>query len=521
MKRNNIMLLIIIVIFAFSLWACIPLRGEKFGQNLYFGLDLVGGVHLVYEADFSQNATSQEKQADLNRAVLTIQKRIETYGVTEPIIQKMGSDRILIQLPGFTDIEAAKSLVEQTGFLEFREVELDAQGNPVYLQNYLAQSKLSFIQTSEAGNRIFVTTSRDNTGKLQFKTVAFLANDNGTLVFTDGSGNPVDNVTLENSSDAVSWIAARGNDGKQLTGDYLSDAQAIMDTSTAVAQPAVSITWDSAGSVLFDQIAYRLYNSGPEGSLQRELGIFLDNSLLSAPQILKEKYEGSGMITGSFNIASAQELANLLKSGSLPIPLKKPPLYEEKVSATLGAQFINRSALAGVIGLALVMLFMIAYYRLPGLLASLALIFYAALVLTVFKLWPVPSLTLTLAGLGGFIASLGMAVDANVLIFERMKEEFRTGRTLGAAIEAGFQRAWSAIFDSNLTTIIACIILIIVGSNITSGAPVKWFGVTLLLGVIISMFTAIVVTRTLLRLFVGSSLANKSWLFNVGGGKKQ
>jgi protein-export membrane protein SecD len=520
MKRNNILLIIIIVIFAFSLWACIPLRGEKFGQDLYFGLDLVGGVHLVYEGDFSQNATGQDKQADISRAVLTIQKRIETYGVTEPIIQKMGSDRILVQLPGFTDIEAAKRLVEQTGFLEFREVEVDAQGQPVYLQNYLVQSQLSFIKKSEASDRIFVVSSYDKTGKYQHKTIAFLTNDNGTLKFVDGSGNPVDNVTLEDNSNAVSWIPARGNDGKQLTGDYLSDAQAIMDTSSVVPEPAVSIQWDSAGSVLFDQIAYQLYHSGQEGALQRNLGIFVDNSLLSAPQILKEKYEGSGMITGSFTVASAEELANMLKSGSLPIPLKKPPLYEEKVSATLGAKFIEKSAMAGVIGIILVMLFMIAYYRLPGFLASLALIFYAALVLTIFKLWPVPSLTLTLAGLGGFIASLGMAVDANILIFERMKEEFRTGRTLGAAIEAGFQRAWSAIFDSNLTTIIACIILVIVGSNITSGAPVKWFGVTLLIGVVISMFTAMVVTRTLLRLLVGSPLANKTWLYNVGGGKK-
>jgi preprotein translocase subunit SecD len=520
MKRNNIVLLIIIAIFAFSLWTCIPVRGEKFGQDLYFGLDLVGGVHLVYEVDFSQNATSEDKQADISRAVLTIQKRIETYGVTEPIIQKMGSDRILVQLPGFTDIEAAKRLVEQTGFLEFREVEIDPQGNAVYLKNYLSESQLSFIQKDETADRIFVKGTTDKSGKYQYKTVAFLTNDNGTLKFTDGSGNPVDNVTLTDNSDALSWVPAQGNDGKQLTGDYLSDAQATMDTSKAVPQPAVSIKWNSTGSVMFDQIASRLYNRSQYDTPQRALGIFVDNSLLSAPQILQEQYEGTGLITGSFTVSSAQELATMLKSGSLPIPLKKPPLYEEKVSATLGARFINKSAMAGVIGIILVMLFMIAYYRLPGFLASLALIFYAALVLTVFKLWPAPALTLTLAGLGGFIASLGMAVDANVLIFERMKEEFRAGRTLGAAIETGFQRAWSAIFDSNLTTIIACIILIIVGSNITSGAPVKWFGVTLLLGVVISMFTAIVVTRTLLRLFVGSSLANKTWLFNVGGGKK-
>ena len=199
------------------------------------------------------------------------------------------------------------------------------------------------------------------------------------------------------------------------------------------------------------------------------------------------------------------------------MPLKKPPLYQEKVSATLGADFIQMSWMAGLIGIILVMLFMIAYYRLPGFLASLALIFYGTLVLAIFKLIPV---TLTLAGLGGFILSIGMAVDANILIFERMKEELRLGRTLGAAIEVGFNRAWSAIRDSNVTTIIVCIILYWIGSILVAGAPVKGFAATLGIGVIISMFTAIMVTRTLLRLFVGTPLAKKTMLFSVDWGKK-
>jgi len=167
---------------------------------------------------------------------------------------------------------------------------------------------------------------------------------------------------------------------------------------------------------------------------------------------------------------------------------------------------------AGLIGIILVMLFMIIYYRLPGVLASLALVFYGALVLAVFKLIPV---TLTLAGIGGFVLSIGMAVDANVLIFERMKEEFATGRTLGAAIEAGFNRAWTAIRDSNVTTIIVCIILIWLGSSIVESAPVTGFAVTLLIGVLVSMFSAIIVTRTLLRLFVGTPLAKKMALFSA------
>ena len=223
------------------------------------------------------------------------------------------------------------------------------------------------------------------------------------------------------------------------------------------------------------------------------------------------------MITGSFTLEEAQDMANLLKSGSLPMPLEKPPLFQEKVSATLGAEFVDKSLLAGIIGLALVMLFMIAYYRVPGFMSSLALIFYATLTLAIFKLWPV---TLSLGGIGGFIVSMGIAVDANVLIFERMKEEFRMGRTLGAAIEAGFSRAWSAIWDSNMTTFIACIILFWLGSAAMNNAAVIGFAVTLFIGAIVSMFTAVLVTRTLLRAIAGTGLASKPSLFTVTGGKK-
>jgi len=247
------------------------------------------------------------------------------------------------------------------------------------------------------------------------------------------------------------------------------------------------------------------------------LGIFLDKTLVSNPQILEPAYHGSGVITGRFTMEEVEELTSLLKSGALPMPLDKSPLYQEKVSATLGADFIAMSVKAGIIGIILVMLFMIAYYRLSGVLASLSLIFYGALVLALFKLIPV---TLTLAGLGGFVLSIGMAVDANILIFERMKEELRTGRTLGAAIEAGFNRAWSAIRDSNVTTFLVCGILYWLGSSIVASAPVMGFALTLFIGVAVSMFTAIVVTRTLLRLFVGTRLAKRTSLFSVYWGKK-
>jgi len=216
------------------------------------------------------------------------------------------------------------------------------------------------------------------------------------------------------------------------------------------------------------------------------------------------------------SLNEATELSKQLNAGRLPVPLEL--IYEQDVSPVAGADFVNLALKAGIIGLLLVMAFMIAYYKIPGVLASLSLLFYAAFVLMIFKLIPV---TLTLAGIGGFVVSIGMAVDANVLIFERMKEELKMGRTLGAAIEAGFSRAWSAIRDSNLTTFIACLILYMVGSNIVAGAPVKGFALTLFIGVAVSMFTAITVTRSLLRLFIGSRLASRTSLFSPFVGKEE
>jgi preprotein translocase subunit SecD len=516
-RKNSIVLIIILMIFGFAMWALFPLRAEegeepakKLGRTgLNLGLDLIGGVHLVYQADFTENATGEEKTADMKRALLTIERRIDKYGVTEPIIQQLGDDRILVQLPGFTDIDAAKSLVEQTGFLEFREVELNEAGQPVYLSEYLEDSPDQFIDKSEDEDRIFVNE--------EGTPIAFLTKDEAGIKFVDVEGNSVNQTTLQAYYGSLSWIPARGDDGTRLTGDFLADAAPTLSQEITGAKPQVSIEWNSEGGVIFDEIAKRLYNSGAYGVPQRALGIFMDNTRLSAPQIREQEYGGSGVISGEFTVAEAEELANLLKSGALPMPLEKPPLYQEKVSATLGADFIEMSWMAGLIGVILVMLFMIAYYRLPGFLASLALVFYGALVLALFKLIPV---TLSLAGLGGFILSIGMAVDANVLIFERMKEELRMGRTLGAAIETGFNRAWSAIRDSNITTIIVCGILYWMGSVLVAGAPVKGFAATLAIGVIASMFTAIVVTRTLLRLFTGGPLSRRTVLFSLDRGKK-
>ncbi|MFQ5997581.1 MAG: protein translocase subunit SecD, partial [Dehalococcoidales bacterium] len=365
---------------------------------------------------------------------------INILGVTEPVIQKQGADRIMVELPGITEAEKAKSLIGQTALLEFRE-----------------------LVTGEGGKE--------------------------------------------------EWIPARGVvDGqeKELNSSYFKENTYVRTDNFG--RVLLIFEWNSEGSKLSGEITGRL--------IDKPLGIFLSgNPLLGddgkpiAP-IVRSRITDRGQIEG-LSLNEAQELSQLLNAGRIPVPLT--PIYDQTVSPILGADFIDMSVKAGIIGVILVMLFMMAYYRLSGVLASLALLFYGALVLALFKLIPV---TLTLAGLGGFIVSIGMAVDANVLIFERMKEEIRTGRTLGAAIEAGFNRAWTAIRDSNITTIIVCLILIWVGNTVVGGATVMGFAVTLLIGVLASMFTAIVVTRTLLRLFVGSYLARRTSLFSVSVGRK-
>ncbi len=431
-RGNTLVFITILLIFAFAVCAIIyPMFGR---EEMRLGLDLQGGIHMVYQADLSGVEPGTESEA-IDGAVAVIERRINVLGVTEPVIQKQGEDRIVVELPGVSEAEKAKSLIGQTALLEFREQEVDADGN-------------------------------------------------------------------------TTWVPATGtidDEEKVLTSAYFKENTYV--TRDNLGRILLIFEWNEEGSQLSEQITGRL--------IGEPLGIFLSGDPLLGEDgqpiapIVQEQITDRGQIEGlSYNDAS--ELSQLLNAGRIPIPLS--PIYEQTVSPILGADFIDMSLEAGIIGIALVMLFMIAYYRLPGVLASLALIFYGALVMAIFKLIPV---TLTLAGIGGFILSIGMAVDANVLIFERMKEEFATGRTLGAAIEAGFSRAWTAIRDSNVTTFIVCVILYWLGSSVAESAPVMGFAVTLFIGVAVSMLTAIIVTRTLLRLFVGTPLAKKTALFSA------
>jgi len=434
--RNLVILSIVMALFAFGIIALLyPLWGR---EAMRLGLDLRGGIHMVYLADFSDIEPGQEEEA-IDGAVAVIERRINILGVTEPVIQKQGTDRILMELPGISEADKAKRLIGQTALIEFRELKI------------------------KGGEEEWVPAT-----------------------------------------------AVIGGQEKELNSSYFKENTYV--TTGQLGEVLLIFEWNSEGRKLSEEVTGRL--------IGEPLGIYLSGEPLLGDDgepiapIVRSKISDRGQIEG-LSLNEAQELSQLLNAGRIPLPLT--PIYDQTVSPILGADFINMSVKAGIIGIILVMLFMIAYYRVSGFLACLALMFYGVIVLTVFKLWPV---TLTLAGLGGFILSIGMAVDANVLIFERMKEEIRTGRTLGAAIEAGFNRAWNAIRDSNITTIIVCLILIWVGNSIVGGAPVAGFAVTLLIGVLVSMFSAIVVTRTLLRLFVGGPLSKRTHLFNVWVSRK-
>ncbi|HOG48450.1 MAG TPA: protein translocase subunit SecD, partial [Anaerolineae bacterium] len=287
-----------------------------------------------------------------------------------------------------------------------------------------------------------------------------------------------------------------------LSGKDLKTAGVVLNPQTN--QPNVSFT--------FNPEAAKTLSDFTSNNVGRYLAIVLDKKVISCPVINSPIPNGEGVIEGQFSLAEAQGLAVQLKYGALPIPLKV--VDRRDVGPTLGQDSVARSVQAGAIGLVVVLLFMLIYYRLPGLLADLALLTYALVTIAIFKLVPI---TLTLPGVTGFLLSVGMAVDANILIFERMKEELRHGKSLSAAVEAGFSRAWTSIRDSNLSTLITCVILFWFGS--TYGAStVKGFAVTLFLGVAVSMFTAITVTRTFMRATLaasGDSLRDKHQLLGI------
>ncbi|MCS6802394.1 MAG: protein translocase subunit SecD [Chloroflexota bacterium] len=397
---------------------------ERVGQRL--GLDLQGGTNIVLQADLSKVPADQRQEA-MTSLVRNIERRVNAYGVAEPVIMQQGEDRVAVQLAGVRDVEEAKRLIGQTAQLNFKERTIGPDGLP---------------QDKELG----------------------------------------------------------------LTGADLRRAYAALEPT--LNQPVVHFEFNDRGAEIFGEATTRL------APIRGQIAIYLDNELLTAPQVDEPILGGRGFIRGNFTMDSARTLAIQLNAGALPVPVSV--ILQQDVDATLGADSIQKSIVAGQIGILAVAAFMLVYYRLPGAIAVLALAIYAILTLAVFRLIPV---TLTLAGIAGFILSVGMAVDANILIFERMREELRIGRTLAGAIDAGFSRAWLSIRDSNISTMITCVILYWFGSNF-GASLVTGFALTLFIGVIISMFSAITVSRTFLQAvqalwFNGPLGPRARWLFGM------
>ena len=442
-RRENYLLLLVIILLVLALCIVFPVNNGILGhKDFKEGIDIKGGTYLLYQADLSQKPASETDAQAMSAVQSKIERRVNSAGTTEPIVQLQGSDRILVQLPGITDSSEAIQSIGAVGLLEFKEEQLDSSGN----------------------------------------------------VVNDSSGNPV-------------WIpaTAAGTDGtqKELTGAYLLPNSYVETDS--LGKPQVAFEFNSEGAKLMEEITTVLYNNGVNN---RPLGIFLDSQFISSPRV-DAVITNKGVIQ-VVTLSFARDMVNDLNSGSLDVPLTI--IQQTDVNATLGADSLHKSLLAGLIGIACVAFFMIAYYRLPGLVATVALGIYAGIILAIFKLF---NITLTLPGIAGFVISTGMAVDANVLIFERMKEELKRGLTMKMAVAEGFHRAWPSIWISNVSTLITCVILYWFGN--TFGAfMVKGFAITLALGVIVSLFSSVTVTRTFLTQLVNNGMMKGLTLY---GGK--
>ena len=445
-------------------------------------------------------AETQPPTADQMEGVLDrINRRVNLFGTEEPIIQLFGDDRVIVQLPGAsgsisdvafseaTDAQSVKGVVEGLGY---EDVTVEAASDTSYeIRTVSINLNQQQALRSALSSGIGPVTSFETTGGIE--TAKDLIGATAQLVFKERTCSDITCFTFTDAE-------------LGLTGDDLESAFASTDPNTG--EWEVNIAFKERGTGIFADLTQRIV-----GVETKRIAVFLDDELLIAPVSQAWIRDGRSSITGSFSREEARTLAIQLEAGSLPVPLEL--IQESDVDALLGSESLKKSLLAGIIGLGLVLLFMIAYYRMAGVVAALALVFYTLVVLAVFKLVPV---TLGLSGIGAFILSIGLAVDANILIFERMKEEIRIGRTLSSSMEVGFSRAWPAIRDGNFSTIITCLVLLWLGSR-TADDLVTGFAFTLFIGVVVSMFTAIVVSRNLLQLLAWIGLGRRLNLFSPEG----
>ena len=484
---------------------------------LKYGLDLQGGMHLALELDQSKQVSSDPKR-DLDLALTVLRKRIDEFGVTEPLIQKVGDDRIVVELAGVTEPDRAKAIVQRTAFLEFKitdktgalektlpamdrvlrglgitSVDTGAAKQPSAVQQLLG------ADTAKKGADTAAAPLPGGVLESLIQPAAAVAGSQvpGEYVVPETAFPRVD--SLLNLPDVqrllprgvtLRWSAAPTSIGVQsyrylyaldeksiVTGSSLVDARAQLDPLTN--GPIVTFELDRAGGRKFGEETGRHVGD--------YMAIILDGRVQGRPPVIQSRIGRNGQITlGGKGLQEAQDLALTLKAGALPIPLKI--VEERQVGASLGADSIREGLTAGVVGTVLVILIMVGYYRLSGVLAVLALGLY--ILFTLGGLSAVDA-TLTLPGLAGLVLSIGIAVDANVLIFERIREELLLGKTIRLAVDEGFKHAMNAIVDSNVSTVLTALFLFQFGTG-----PVKGFAVTLIMGIIASMITAVFVTKT-------------------------
>ncbi len=445
--------------------------------QVHLGLDLQGGLRVLLQADVPEGTTIDPDSLKVARDI--IERRVNALGVVEPLIQVQGANRIVVELPGIQNPDEAIKVFGGTGLLEF----VDAGSNP------------------PAEGELIATTGPSPTNSCS----NVVAQSNPTPTPTIA---PTDTISPTNAVTNTNPITSTRVFTTIMTGDCLDAASTGVQFDQQTSQPIIGFGLKGDGVKIFGDFT--------TANVGKYLAIALDKRIISAPVINSPITGGSGVIQGRFTIPEANNLAVQLKFGSLPIPLRIETTTN--IGPTLGQDSINRSLIAGAIGIAIVAFFMIFYYRLPGVLAVIALTIYGFIVFTIYKVG-IPGLfdfvTLTLPGIAGFILSLGVAVDGNILIFERMKEELRDGRPMALALEAGFERAWPSIRDSNISTLITSLILLWFGS--TFGASiVAGFAITLMIGVFVGLFTSVFVTRTFLR-FVLDIFPNIGlWWYGVG-----
>lgn len=507
------------------------------------GLDLQGGTHLIYEAD-TNKVPSGEKADALEGVRDVIERRVNAFGVSEPVIQTNRSGeawRVAVELAGVKDVGEAIKMIGETPILEFKE-EAAKDLTPEQkkeMEDFNAAAKqkaedvLKQVRRPRADFSALAKQYSDDPGSK--------ANGGDLDWFPEGAMvKPFEDAVKELADGAISRELVKtqfgyhvikktgaretDKDGQKikeyrashilirtkgetdylagdwkfsgLTGQQLKRANVQFDPNSGL--PNVALEFNDDGKKLFGEITER--------NVQKKVAIFLDGLPISIPVVNEPIREGKAVITGDFTVAEAKQLAQRLNAGALPVPIIL--VSQQTVGASLGLDSLRKSLVAGLIGFLAVALFMILFYRLPGVLATLALLLYAVIVLSIFKMIPV---TLTLAGIAGFILSIGMAVDANVLIFERTKEELRRGLPITQALNEGFGRAWLSIRDSNVSSLLTCLFLMWFGTSV-----IKGFAVTLSLGILASMFSAITVTRILLHL-VGPWVKSSWWFL---GSKK-